>query len=170
MIGEPRIEDRPDQPCAGIRTGVPMHELPTVIPQLHREVFGWLAQHGVSPAGAPFIRYHTIDMPSTLDVEMGWPLANAVSSDGRIAAGILPAGQYAVLLYTGPYDGLMQANKALLDWGKARGLALDQRASPTGDAFGARYESYLTDPAEEPDPAKWETEVAIRLADAQPSR
>ena len=33
------------------------------------------------------------------------------------------------------------------------------------DGFGARYESYLTDPADEPDMAKWETEVAIRLAD-----
>ena len=34
-----------------------------------------------------------------------------------------------------------------------------------GDAFGARLESFLTNPDEEPDRAKWETEVAIRLAD-----
>jgi len=32
------------------------------------------------------------------------------------------------------------------------------------------YESYLIDPAGEPDPEKWETEVAIRLADRQASR
>ena len=63
-----------------------------------------------------------------------------------------------------------QANKALLDWAKARGLALDRQDSPNGDAFGARYESYLIDPAGEPDPEKWETEVAIRLADRQASR
>jgi len=154
----------------GIRKVVPMHELPTVIPQFHREVFGWLGQHGVSPAGAPFIRYHTINMPSALDVEIGVPVASAVSTDGRVAESTLPAGQYAVLLYTGPYDGLMQANKALLDWAKARGLALDRQDSPNGDAFGARYESYLIDPAGEPDPEKWETEVAIRLADRQASR
>ncbi|TME28736.1 MAG: GyrI-like domain-containing protein [Chloroflexi bacterium] len=122
----------------GIRKVVPMHELPTVIPQFHREVFGWLGQHGVSPAGAPFIRYHTINMPSALDVEIGVPVASAVSTDGRVAESTLPAGQYAVLLYTGPYDGLMQANKALLDWAKARGLALDRQDSPNGDAFGAR--------------------------------
>jgi hypothetical protein len=29
----------------------------------------------------------------------------------------------------------------------------------------ARYESYLTNPQEQPDPAKWETEVAIKVAD-----
>jgi hypothetical protein len=33
-----------------------------------------------------------------------------------------------------------------------------------GKAFGARLMSLLTDPSEEPDQAKWETEVAIRLA------
>jgi hypothetical protein len=38
-------------------------------------------------------------------------------------------------------------------------------ADPHGDAFGSRYESYLTDPGEEPDPARWQTEVAIRLAE-----
>jgi hypothetical protein len=32
-----------------------------------------------------------------------------------------------------------------------------------GDAFAARVEFYLTDPADEPDQEKWETEVAIRL-------
>ena len=41
-------------------------------------------------------------------------------------------------------------------------------AAETGDGFGARLESFLTDPQEEPDPAKWETQVAIRLADDQP--
>lgn len=32
----------------------------------------------------------------------------------------------------------------------------------------AELESYLTDPSAEPDPTKWDTEIAIRLADEQP--
>jgi hypothetical protein len=44
----------------------------------------------------------------------------------------------------------------------------DSWAAGNGEGFGARLESYLTDPQEEPDLAKWETEVAIRLADNQP--
>lgn len=70
-------------------------------------------------------------------------------------------------MYTGAYEGLIQANKELLDWAKARGLVLDRYPTPQGDVFGARYESYLTDPAEEPDLARHQTEVAIRLADQQ---
>ena len=36
-----------------------------------------------------------------------------------------------------------------------------------GDAFGSRVEFFITDPDDEPDPKKWETQVAIRLADGQ---
>jgi hypothetical protein len=59
----------------------------------------------------------------------------------------------------------MQANAALLDWAAKQGLPLDSRQTPEGEAFGARFESYLTDPAAEPDAAKYETQVLIRLAD-----
>ena len=78
--------------------------------------------------------------------------------------GVIPAGRYASLIYTGIMNGI-PANKALLDWGAEQGLVWDTYVSDHGDGFGARYESYLTDPADEPDMAKWETEVAIRLAD-----
>lgn len=167
MITEPKIEARPAQPYVGIRTRVPMSELPTVIPKLLGEVFGWLGQHGNPPNGAPLIRYHVIDMAAKLDIELGVAVAAPVAGDGHVSAGVLPAGRYASLVYTGPYegDGLMLANAALLDWGAQQGLKWATFDDPNGDGFIARYESYLTDPAEQPDPTKFETEVAIRLAD-----
>ena len=68
-------------------------------------------------------------------------------------------------MYRGHYDGLVDANAALQAWAGERGLAFDQREGLDGEAFGGRIESYLTDPQQEPDPAKWETEIAYRLAD-----
>jgi effector-binding domain-containing protein len=165
------LDERTGQPSVGIRTLASISELPTVIPQLHREVYGWLRAHGIPPTGAPFIRYHVINMETKLDIELGVPVAARVSGNGRIASGALPAGRYASLTYIGPYegDGLMKANAALLDWGVTQGLVWDRFDDPNGDGFVARYETYLTDPSEEPDSAKWTTEVAIRLADGQPS-
>jgi len=126
-----------------------------------------LRNQGEAPAGPPFIRYHVIDMESKLDIELGVPIASALASDGDVSAGALPAGQYASLVYTGVTNG-MEANAALLDWGAKNGLVWDQWDTENGDAFGGRFESFLTEPDDEPDPAKWETEVAIRLADNQP--
>ncbi len=167
MITEPKIEDRTEQHYVAIRTQATMQELDTVIPQGLGEVFAWLEKQGVAPAGAPFTRYLVIDMEALLDIEVGVPVATALSGDDRISAGVLPAGRYASLVYTGIDIGI-KANWALLKWGAEKGLVWDTWKTEKGNAFGARFESFLTNPDEEPDRAKWETEVAIRLADDQP--
>src|SRR5262245_23962650 len=162
-ITEPKLEDRSEQHYAGIRTEVPMEQLPNVIPQLLGEVFAWLGKQGIPPAGAPLMRYHVIDMKAKLDIELGVPVAAAVPGDGRIAAGVVPAGRYASLVYTGVTNGIA-GNRVLIDWAKQKGIEWDRWDTDKGDAFRSRIESYLTDPDDEPDPAKWETEVAIKLA------
>jgi len=164
MITEPKVEERTEQPYVAIRTQVTMHELGTVIDPVVGELYAWLGQRGVAPVGPFFIRYRVINMEAQLDIELGFPVVSALSSDDRISTGVLPAGRYASLVYTGPYDGLVEANAALLDWGAEQGLMWDSWAAENGDRFGARLESYLTDPSTEPDPAKWDTEVAIRVA------
>jgi effector-binding domain-containing protein len=167
-ITEPKLEDRNKQHYVGIRTQVPMKEMGKgVIPQLLGEVFAWLGKQGVAPAGAPFIRYHVINMEANMDIELGVPIASALPSDGRVSPGVLPAGRYATLVYTGLRNGI-KGNKALLDWAAEKGIRWDRWDAENGDAFRSRYESYLTDPAEEPNQAKWETEVAIKVADDQP--
>jgi effector-binding domain-containing protein len=159
------LEDRNVQHYVAVRTQVTPAQLPTVIPQLIGEVEGWLGKQGVSPAGAPFIRYHVIDMVNYLDIAVGWPVAAPLKGDKRITADVFPAGRYASLLYTGDYPGLYDANAALIDWAKQQGVVWDSYASDKGDGFGARFESYLTDPAAEPDRSKHQTLVAIRVAD-----
>ena len=104
-----------------------------------------------------------LDMPlSDWNLTLGGHTVNP--SDERVTVGTLPAGRYATLIYTG-LDGGIEANGALLDWGAQQGLSWDVHETAEGDAFGARLETFLTDPDVEPDTAKWETEVAIRLAD-----
>jgi hypothetical protein len=105
-------------------------------------------------------------MAADMDVELGVPVASPLSGDGRVSAGVLPAGRYASLVYTGVKNGV-KANTALLDWGKQQQLTWDKWSVENGDAFGARIESFLTDPAAQADQTKWETEVAIRLKDGQ---
>jgi effector-binding domain-containing protein len=167
MFTEPKVEDRPEQHYAGIRTQATMDELGSgIIPQLHGETMAWLRARGLAPSGAPFLRYHVIDMACNLDIEMAWPVDAAITGDGRVNAGTLPAGRYASLIYTGIANGVA-GNGALLDWIQEQGLKVDSWSTPQGDAFRSRVEFEITDPADEPDMAKWETEVAMKLADGQ---
>lgn len=168
MVTDPKIDSRKEQPYASIRTKVSMAELGSgIIPQLHGEVMGWLKAQGASPAGVPLIIYRAINMNDKLDLEMAWPTASVLKGNERITTGSLPAGKYGSVLYTGPYEGpgLMDANRVLIEWAREKGIEWDGGTGPNGDTFAARYENYITDPGEEPDPNKWETEVAIKMAD-----
>ena len=168
MITEPKIEHRNAQPYMGIRAQVTMQELGKVLPPLWGEVYGWLASKGLQPTGAPLWRYRVIDMAAKLEIDVAVPVAAAAIGDNRIIADILPAGRYATLIYTGPYEGLMQATADLLAWAEKKSVIWDkQPAGPKSEAWQARVENYLTDPTKEPDPAKWETELAFKLADDQ---
>jgi effector-binding domain-containing protein len=162
MIGEPRIDERRDRATAGIRVQTPMRGMFGVVTLLTKEFNGWLKAHDVQRAGPPFLRFHVIDMQAEMDIEVGVPVAVPVAGDGRVTPGVLPAGRYASLVFTG--SGLA-GNRALLEWGRANGLRWDRWDTTKGDAFRARTETWLTDPKVEPRKTRWEIEVAIRLAD-----
>lgn len=160
----PEITQRATQPYAGISAWVTMAAIGSVADRIP-EIFSWLGAHGIAPAGPPFLRYHVVDMERQLQVEAGVPVASAVEDDGAIRAGTLPAGRFAIMTHTGSPDTLVAATAKLLDWAEARGLAWDISQTDAGEHWGCRLELYLTNPAEQPDASKWQTQLAFRLAD-----
>jgi effector-binding domain-containing protein len=160
---EPRIEERAARPYAGVTRAVTMTTFDQVADRIP-EIIGWLAGRGAAPAGAPFLRYHVIDMDRRLEVEAGVPVAAPVEADGEIRPGVLPAGRYLTADHTGHPDELVQVTAGLLDWAEREGLAFDVADDPEGQRWGCRLETFLTNPMEVPDPSKWETQLAFRLA------
>jgi effector-binding domain-containing protein len=167
MIDTPRLEYRESRPYVAIRAqvSVPFGE---VLPGLWGEVSTYLAGQGIATSGAPFVRYLTTDMSKKLDLEVGFPVSPSVSVSGneRVSASCLPAGHYAVLLYTGPYDALVGVTAELLEWAKANHIVWKTYWIDRIEWWAGRVEWYPTDPAAEPDPWKWQTELAFLTAGA----
>lgn len=163
MPATPQIVSRAEQPYAAIRTRVSISQLGSVGARLG-EVFGWLDARGVPPAGAPFFKYNVIDMARELEVEAGVPVATAIDGDDHVLTGVLPAGRYATLTHAAHPDKLVGAIGTLLGWAAEQGLTWDMSPSEAGERWGCRLEIYLTNPSEEPDMNKWETQLAFRLA------
>ena len=163
MSTAPEIATRAEQPYVAIRARVTMAELGGLGARFG-EVFGWLGARGLAPAGAPFFKYNVIDMMRELEVEAGVPVAAAVDGDDHVVSGVLPAGRYATVTHVGHPSELMEVTKALLEWATAQGLTWDVSAADGGERWGSRLEIYLTDPGEEPDMSKWQTQLAFRLA------
>ena len=138
MDDAPEIVQRAAQPYAGISAWVTMAAVGSVADRIP-EIFGWLGGRGVAPAGAPFFRYHVIDMERQLLVEAGLPVASPVDDDGQVRGGTLPAGRFAVMTHTGAPDTLMAATSALLDWAQERGLAFDVSDTEDGEKWGAAW-------------------------------
>ena len=161
-IGKPKIDKRPKQVYMGIRTITPFKGMSKAIRKLADELNAWAAQHKVKTSGPPFLRYHVIDMRGFMDIEFCVPVPRALPDDGEVKAGVLPAGRYASLVYSG---GGISGNRALIEWVHAQGLEFDRWDTEQGDNFRGRYETYLTDPKVEPRKSRWQIEVAIKLAD-----
>jgi effector-binding domain-containing protein len=160
MSPQPQIEVRAAQHYAAIPATVPMDGIGAAVDEAYPELFGWLASQGIPPAGPPFIRYLVIDMARELRLELGVPVAAPIAASGRIQPGTLPAGRYVVLRHTGPYDGLVASNAALQQWAASHGVEFDASEAGEVSTWRGRAEHYLTDPSKEPDPARWEVDVA----------
>jgi effector-binding domain-containing protein len=163
MAAEPRIVERTEQPYIAIRALVTMQELGKVLPALVPETYAWLGSQGGQPAGPPFFKFNVIDMDRQLEVEVGIPVATAMTGDDRVLAAVLPAGRYATLLHVGHPAGLADATRSLLDWAAERGLAWDVDETGGDERWAARLEIYQDDPT--PNMDTWETELAFKLAD-----
>jgi AraC family transcriptional regulator len=112
-------------------------------------VFACAQQNGIAPAGPPFARYPEMG-PGLMTLDIGIPVAGQPKiSPGDIQAGTLPGGPAAFTTHLGPYDKLPEAVAAIGQWIREQGL------TPSGGL----WESYITDPAQYPDPKDWKTEV-----------
>lgn len=162
MISEPEITFRPQRYTIGIRTIAPFRGMFAVRDKLLKELRLWVQQHDISEQGPYFLRYHVIDMNDQMDIEVGYVVSEHHPGDAHVAPGVLPAGNYASLVYS---RYAMRGNKALITWAKENHIRWDRWDNPAGDAFGCRYEAYLTDYRIEPRKSAWQVELAIKIAD-----
>jgi AraC family transcriptional regulator len=147
------------QPVLVVRRRVKRSEIAATIGEALPHVFAYAQRRGIALAGLPFTRY--IEMgPELITMEPGMCVASGAemgsdlagtqgSAEGEVVPAMLPGGLAASTIHTGAYDQLPNAYAAIHEWIESQGF------TPSG----APWESYLTDPAEHPDPKDWKTEV-----------
>ena len=147
-------ETRSPQPFLFIRRRAARPEIAATLAECFGKVYTYCLQHGLPLAGRPTARY-LVAGPGLLTIEAGVPLSIAAEGVDDIQAGELQGGPVAVGVHAGSYADLPAANAAVERWIEEHGHQV----------AGAPWESYVTDPAEFPDPADWRTEVCWPLAE-----
>lgn len=161
-IGAPGIDHRTAMYCVGIRIITPFEGMFAQTDKLFKELRQWVNAHGLADQGPYFLRYHVIDMKGLMDVEAGFVVTSQQIEDERVKSGVLPAGRYAHLTYS---RYALRGNQVMSIWVKEKKLEADREDTLKGEAFGCRYEAYLTDYRTEPRKTKWQVDLAIRLRD-----
>ncbi len=161
-IGTPEIAYRAARAYVGLRMVTPFEGMFAQTDKLFKELRQWVNAKGLADQGPYFLRYHVIDMKGLMDVEAGFVVVSQQREDGRVKCGTLPAGRYAHLTFS---RYALRGNQALLIWIQEKNLDVDRQDTLNGDAFGCRYEAYLTDYRTEPRKKNWQVDLAIRLRD-----
>jgi effector-binding domain-containing protein len=153
MIDTPEISQTAAQSTAIIHVTVPRDQMRVVMGPGVDELMSTLRAQGIVPAG-PWFTHHLRMAAAIFDFEIGVPVTESVAATGRVTNGILPAATVARTIYHGSYEGLPAAWSELNAWIKAQG----RTAGPS------LWQTYVTDPKENPDPATWRTELTRPLA------
>ena len=150
MATDPEIRELSPQPAVTEVAVTDDAGVPGVVDAGFPRLFGRLAELGVAPAGPPFIRYQRTG--SELELQLGIPVGPDAGQPD-----VLPGGRAAVLRHVGHFSGLRAACEGLFAWAEEQG---EEPAGPF-------WESYVTDPREEPDSSKWVTEISLPVKPAR---
>jgi len=150
VMSTPAIErqELQPQPALVLKRRIARAEIAATIAEGLGKTYPYALQNSLAIAGRPFARYSDVG-PGLMTIEVGTPLAAPAAVAGDIEAITLPGGPAAVAVHMGAYDKLQDTYAAIERWMQEHGVR----------AAGAPWESYITDPAEHPDPANWRTDV-----------
>ncbi|MBN1934486.1 MAG: MerR family transcriptional regulator [Anaerolineae bacterium] len=127
------------------------------IQQLFGEVFGYLGQHKMAPAGPPIgIYYNPEFSEDAVDVEIAVPVSGTIAGSGRVKCWELPAvEQAACIIHQGGYETIGGTYGQLMTWIEANGYRIT----------GPTCEVYLQGP-ESGDPSRYVTEIRFPVEKA----
>ncbi len=142
--------DLNEQPTLAISGKARADEISDFLGNAFGAVAALIERKGLDYGGAPYAKYRPLDGEfSEFEIEAGFPVLGLAEGEGEVLASTLPAGPAVVLTYLGPYDGMRPAYEAIEQW------LGDNRAQADGPA----WEVYYSDPATEPDPSTWRTDI-----------
>ncbi len=107
----------------------------------------------MQPVGPPFGKYYGTPT-AVVDVEAGFPVAAAIEPAGDVVPGTLPGGKVVEAIHVGPYDTMETT------YAEVERYFTEAKLAPGS----VMWESDLTDPEAEPDPAAWRTQICWPIA------
>jgi effector-binding domain-containing protein len=148
LVDQPHIVKTVAQKAAVIHITTPRESIRSVMEAGNRELMETIARQGFKPTG-PWFTHQMRMNPEIFDFEIGVPVPDMISPEGRVIACELPATTMARTIYHGDYERLGDAWAEFDQWIAANGY------EPAEEFF----ETYLLGSEASSDPDQWQTEL-----------
>jgi len=146
-----------EQTTLTIREEAKTESVPERMGKIFSEILSFMDKKGIASTGAPFAYWHNMSSDSIskgiFDMECGFPISVLVEDKGRIKRSKLPGGRVITALHIGSYETLTETYEVVMAWIRKNGYQVEENM----------WETYLTNPAEEPDKSKWMTRIFLPM-------
>ncbi|MDX9883219.1 MAG: GyrI-like domain-containing protein [Prolixibacteraceae bacterium] len=146
------IVDLPEIVYAGIKKTVKWEDIGNEMGTMYSKISLFLQKNGIQVVDMPFTIYHSMN-EGEMEIECGLPVSQAFDPATEVICGKRVAGKYAFAIHVGNYETLETTHAILQKWIAGHSFLVT----------GGPVEVYLTDPATEPDPGKWVTNIYYPL-------
>lgn len=132
----------------GIAFQCPVDEVGEESGRAYKRIYEELDRAGITPAAPPRLVYLSME-GERWTAEANVPIVGGDAPASDLVVREMPRGAVASAVHRGPYEELGMAYEDVKQWIEANGYA-------PGEPL---FDIYLTDPAETPDPADYETQI-----------
>ncbi len=137
-------------PALSVKDSVYVTDIGTFLETYYPMLYMYALRNETSPTGHPYAVYHEPwDSLGMNFIEAGITTTKQISGENEIQSVMSPGGKAVKAIYFGPYEDVSPVYRAIKQYMEV--LKLEPAGNP--------WEVYITDPTQEPDPAKLETIV-----------
>lgn len=155
MAYEVEVREAPPRRVLRRQAHLDASEVGPFLQRTFQELYGLVQRQGLTPAGPPMVVFEQrMDRAKEANIAVWVPVAPDGEVPGDADVSEVPAATVAVTTHRGPYEGMVDAYRAVDEWIAANGR----------EAVGPIRECYLNGPPEAK-PSEYLTEVEVPLRD-----
>ena len=134
-----------------IKDSCSMEVMDSVMAANYGQIMGYIQMSDVEAMGAPVVFWHKFNPQGISVFWAAMPVDKQPNARGRVENYKYEGGKICKIEYFGSYEGSASAWNTLDNYIKTNKYSMN----------GAPFEQYITDPATEPDTAKWQTNICF---------
>lgn len=131
-----------------MRREIEMKDMGTAMGELLTNTGKFVSDSKIETNGQPLTIYHKYE-PPFVDMEVGHPVKEKSEGKGEIQYTLIPKSKALKIVHYGDYADLHISYREVAEYMKNNSI----------EASGPAWERYISDPRNEPDKSKWQTDI-----------